>query len=107
MAPTADEQSTYYGLIARSVTVPKSNTWVAFDLRPEARWHDGRPITAEDVVWSFNPLVEKGTPLYARYYADVTEATAYDADPDRSSFKICEPSDWESGCKYVWNSVVA
>ena len=42
---------------------PADRSWVAFKLRPEARWHDGKPITADDVVWSFETLLAKGAPL--------------------------------------------
>jgi len=86
MAPTADEPSTYYGLVAQSVTVPESNSWIEFHLRPEARWQDGRPITAEDVVWTFDTLIAEGSPLFAAYYADVKEAVAVDADTVRFVF---------------------
>src|SRR3546814_14279774 len=56
-----------YGRLAETVEMPEDRSWVAFNLRPEARWHDGRPVTAADVVWTFETLVEKGTPLW-RYY---------------------------------------
>ena len=90
MTATADEQSTSYGLIAESITIPESNRWVEFNLRPEARWHDGKPITAEDVVWTFNTLREDGSPFYASYYADVAEAVATDADTVRFNFETAE-----------------
>ncbi|WP_119461200.1 extracellular solute-binding protein [Rhodospirillaceae bacterium SYSU D60014] len=90
MTPTADEQSVSYGLVAESITIPASNRWVEFNLRPEARWHDGEPITAEDVVWSFNTLMEDGSPFYANYYADVEDAVAIDADTVRFNFKTAE-----------------
>jgi microcin C transport system substrate-binding protein len=69
-----DEAFTKYGLIAESLEVPEDRTWVAFNLRSEARWHDGRPITADDVVYSFNLLREKGRPFYRVYYGSVQEA---------------------------------
>ena len=47
----------------RSVEMPKDRSWVAFTLRPEARCHDGSPVTVEDVIWSFDTLKEKGAPL--------------------------------------------
>ena len=46
-------------------------SWIAFDLRPEARWHDGTPITSEDVAWTFDTLREKGRPLYRQYWSGV------------------------------------
>jgi microcin C transport system substrate-binding protein len=73
MVPNPDEPDTEYGLIAQSVEIPEDRSWVAFNIRPEARWQDGEPITADDVVFTFNTLREKGDPQYALYYADVTK----------------------------------
>ncbi len=63
-------------MLAASIEMPEDRSWVAFNLRPEARWHDGVPVTAADVVWTFNTLVEKGAPFYRAYYGDVAEVTA-------------------------------
>lgn len=71
-----DEPFTEYGVLAETIEMPEDRSWVAFNLRPEAKWHDGRPVTAEDVVWTFNTLVEKGAPFYRAYYADVAEVKA-------------------------------
>lgn len=76
MVSSADEPFTEYGLVAKSVEVPPDRSWVIFDLRPEARFHDGSPITAADVVFSFNILKTKGHPFYASYYANVAKAEA-------------------------------
>jgi microcin C transport system substrate-binding protein len=73
-APDPDEPFTEYGLLAKSIEVPDDRSWVAFDLRPEARFQDGTPVTAEDVVFSFEALRDKGDPRYALYYASVTKA---------------------------------
>ncbi len=67
-----DEPFTQYGLLAESITLGPDNAWVEFRLRPEARWHDGVPITPDDVIWTFNTLVTQGHPFFAKYYADVT-----------------------------------
>jgi microcin C transport system substrate-binding protein len=72
--PDPDEPFTEYGLLAKSIEVPDDRSWVAFDLRPEARFQDGTPVTAEDVVFSFETLRDKGDPRYALYYASVTKA---------------------------------
>lgn len=74
-----DEPFAEYGLLAESVTIAKDRTWVRFTLRPEARFHNGATVTAEDVVFSFQTLVKKGTPRYARYYHDVASVRAEDA----------------------------
>ena len=71
-----DDVEGEYGLIAESIEVPDDLSFVVFNLNPAARWHDGTPITAEDVVWSFNTLREKGQPLYRVYYANVDKAEA-------------------------------
>ncbi len=66
-----DEPFTLYGLIAESVTVPDDRSSVTFALRPEARFHDGRPITVEDVVFSWRTLKEQGRPNHRLYYRKV------------------------------------
>ncbi len=72
--PARDEAFTVYGMIAETIEWPEDRMWVAFTLRPQARWQDGTPITVEDVVWSFDTLKSKGSPRYATYYADVVKA---------------------------------
>jgi microcin C transport system substrate-binding protein len=71
MVSSGDEPFTNYGLIAQTVEWPDDRSWVIFNLNPKARWHDGIPITADDVVWTFNTLIEKGSPQYRFYYASV------------------------------------
>lgn len=61
----------YYGLIAQSFEVADDTSHVTFNLNPKARFHDGKPITAEDVAYTFTLLMEKGAPRYKQYYASV------------------------------------
>ncbi len=68
-----DEAFSRYGLVAEYMEVPEDRSWTTFYLNPKARFSDGKPITAEDVKFSFDTLREKGTPLMASYWADVTE----------------------------------
>jgi len=68
-----DEAFTCYGLIAETLEWPDDRSWVAFNLRPEAKWHDGSPITVDDVIWTFETLRTKGLPRFASYYADVVK----------------------------------
>ncbi|MCB1530869.1 MAG: ABC transporter substrate-binding protein [Rhodospirillales bacterium] len=84
MEQSNDEPFSMYGLLAESIERPEDNTWVAFNLRPQARWQDGTPVSAEDVVWSFHTFLEKGAPFFKAYYGDVAkvEATA----PQRVKF---------------------
>ena len=76
MMPSSDEASTEYGHLAKVIEVPRDGRGVAFELREEARWHDGQPITAEDVAWTFNTLRQHGRPFYRAYWADVAEVVA-------------------------------
>jgi len=71
MTGSADEAVSGYGLIAESVETPQDGGWVIFNLRKIARWHDGTPITADDVVFSFNIIKTKGHPQYQSIYRDV------------------------------------
>lgn len=73
MEQSNDEPFSMYGLIAESVELPESRDWVAFNLRSSAKWHDGKPVTAEDVEWTFKTLVDHGAPFYKAYYGDVTQ----------------------------------
>ncbi|MEM8686853.1 MAG: extracellular solute-binding protein [Pseudomonadota bacterium] len=58
MTPSFDEVSTEYGLLAEALSYPEDYSSVTYRLRKEARWHDGKPVTAEDVIWSFNTIKE-------------------------------------------------
>ena len=71
--PAFDEISTDYGLLAEAVTFPADRTSVTYRLRAIARWQDGKPVTAEDVVWSFESFT-KNSPLYAAYFRHVKKA---------------------------------
>ncbi|MCY4349202.1 MAG: extracellular solute-binding protein, partial [Thiotrichales bacterium] len=66
-----DEPFTEYGLLVESIDMPTDRSWVEFTLREEARWHDGRPVTVEDVIWTTETLKTKGHPFYRHYYADI------------------------------------
>lgn len=70
-----DEISTYYCHLAQWVELAGDRSWVAFELHPEAKFHDGHPVTAEDVAWTFEMLRSKGRPFYRAYYADVAGTT--------------------------------
>ena len=71
---SGDEVLTGYGLLAETIAVADDRRSVTFTLRPQARFHDGAPVTAEDVIWSFETLRDKGHPNYRTYYADVVKA---------------------------------
>ncbi len=73
-----DELSVFYGLIAESVSYPEDLSLMTFTLRPEARWHDGTPITASDVAWTFNSIRDHARPFLRAVYEDVEEVTVLD-----------------------------
>ncbi|XHF40769.1 extracellular solute-binding protein [Metapseudomonas boanensis] len=82
-----DEPFTEYGLLAEQIEKAPDNSFVRFYLNPKARFHDGKPVTAEDVVFTFNILTEKGDPMYRHYYADVSKVVAEDSQRVRFDFK--------------------
>ena len=82
-----DEPFTEYGLLAAKIERAPDNSWVRFYLRPEARFNDGKPVTADDVVFSFETLMRDGAPQYKSYYAEVSKATAESPSKVRFDFK--------------------
>jgi microcin C transport system substrate-binding protein len=73
MVPALDEVSTEYGLLAEAVTHPADFSWVKYRLRAEAKWHDGKPVTPEDVIFSLDAF-KKNSPMYSGYYRHVVKA---------------------------------
>lgn len=71
MVGAQDEIGVLYGLIAERVEYPADLRWVSFHLRPEARFHDGTPITAADVAWTFEQIIVHGRPFLRAFYDDV------------------------------------
>ncbi len=79
MQQAPDEPFSQYGLLAESIEISADHAQVTFRLRPNARWHDGQPVTADDVVWTFETLQREGQPFYRSYYGGVSRAEALDA----------------------------
>lgn len=73
---SADEVATGYGHLAETIEYPADHLSIAFELRPQAHFSDGSPVTAQDVVWTFNTLMEKGRPSVRVAYQDVKDAVA-------------------------------
>ena len=74
MKSSQDEPFSKYGLVAKTIETPKDRAWVAFELDERARFHDGSPITADDVVFSFETLTgDKAHPRLRQYYYDVVK----------------------------------
>lgn len=72
MEPALDEVATGYGVLAEAAQYPADFSWVVYRLRKEARWHDSKPVTPEDVVYSLEVL-KKLSPQYAAYYRHVAK----------------------------------
>ncbi len=74
MEGSADELVSAYGVIAESVEYPEDKSWAIFNIRPEARFHDGVPITAADFKFTFDTIREHGRPFLKSFYDDVESA---------------------------------
>ncbi len=68
-----DEAFSLYGLLAETIETPTDRSWVAYRLRPEARFSDGTPVTVDDVIYSLETLRDKGRPNYKTYYSKVAK----------------------------------
>jgi microcin C transport system substrate-binding protein len=79
MARALDEPDASYGLTARAVRIDDGGATYRFFMRPETRFHDGSPLTAEDAAWSLNTLKEKGHPIIRQLLRDMERAEAEDA----------------------------
>ena len=71
MVGSADELTAAYGLIAESVEYPADKSWIIFNMRPEAKFDNGTPITAADIEFSFNTMREYGRPFLKSFYNEV------------------------------------
>jgi len=70
---SSDEAFSEYGLIADQIEYPEDRTWVIYHLNAKARFHDGESINVDDVIFTFNMLMEMGAPFYKSYYGDIVE----------------------------------
>ncbi|MEO0619515.1 MAG: extracellular solute-binding protein [Pseudomonadota bacterium] len=93
LARNADEPFALYGLLAEKVETPDDRSWVAFTLNPKARWSDGKPVTAQDVIHSHAILRDKGRNNHRTYYSKVTEVTQ--TGPRTVRFSFADGSDRE------------
>lgn len=82
-----DEPDASYGLIAESLDYPKDRSWVIFNMRPEATFSDGQPITADDVVFTWKVLLDKGQPSYQITLKDIESVEALDPHRVKFTFK--------------------
>ncbi len=82
-----DEPFTEYGQLAEKIETPEDRSWVKFTLRPQARWSDGKPITADDVIFTLDTLREKGLPFFRAYYGSVEKAEKLSEREVKFSFR--------------------
>ena len=90
MEPGLDEPATLYGLLAEGIAIDPEGRWVAFRLREGARWHDGVPITTDDLVFSFHAFKEQATPTISTPLEPVTRIEVINAREVR--YHIAESS---------------
>ncbi len=88
-----DEPFSMYCLLCETMEVAEDNSWIEFTLRPEARFHDGTTVNADDVVFSFTKLTTEGAPVYRVYYTDVDRVEALDERTIRFTFKTTNNSE--------------
>lgn len=89
MTPSLDEAdvSSEYGLLAEATKYPDDFSTVSFRLNPKAKWHDGVPVSVDDVIWSFEKLKELN-PLYSFYFANVMKGEASGANEVTFTFDV-------------------
>ena len=75
-----------YGLLAQQLRVAVDRSWIEFDLHPDARFSDGHSVSADDVVFTFDILREKGSPFFKSYYAGIQSVTALSPQTVRFEF---------------------
>ena len=86
-----DEPFSLYGLLASSIETPPDRSWVAFTLRPEARFSDGSPVTVDDVLWSYETLGTLGHPRYHGLWNKISKAEATGPRTVRFTFSEKNP----------------
>jgi microcin C transport system substrate-binding protein len=86
MIGSSDEPDAMYGLVAETIEYPEDRTWAIFNMRPEATFADGTPVTADDVVFTYEVLVEKGQPSYRVILDDIASVEALDTHRVRFDF---------------------
>ena len=89
MESSRDEPSAAYGLLAETITVPDDNAWVIFHLRKKATFHDGHPVTAGDVCFSFSAITEQ-SPFYKNYFKGIERVEALGPHTVKFYFKMKE-----------------
>ncbi len=73
MMQSEDEIASYYGRLAKTIEVADDYSWVEYTLKTNARWHDGIPVTVEDIIWTFQTLKNHGSPGWRNQYREISE----------------------------------
>ena len=98
MRKCEDELASYYAWLAESVEIADDYSWVTYKLRENAHWHDGRPVTIEDVLWTFDMIKSKGSILWRSLYEDIVRLEQIDDWTFR--FHFSEDSGKDSAARY-------
>ncbi|MEM1398860.1 MAG: extracellular solute-binding protein [Pseudomonadota bacterium] len=104
MVTSQDELSSYYGLLAESVTYEADGSAITFTLRPEARFHDGAPVTAEDVLFTFESIREHGEPFLKAQFEAVIDATVNGSHEITFTYEPGTPRDEFTKVASLWAS---
>ncbi len=86
MTRSLDEPQTYYPLIATGYNMPADRSWIEFRINPKARWHDGKPITVDDIIWSLHIMKTEADPVYRLTFTPLAKAIKIDEQVVRFIF---------------------
>ena len=86
METSADEPNSAYGLIAETITYPDDHKWVEFKIRDTARWNDGRPLTVNDVLYSYELIRDKSGPTFSSLVSEIEKAEKINENTVRFTF---------------------
>tara|TARA_R110002050_G_scaffold412_1_gene2789 strand:- start:39019 stop:40959 length:1941 start_codon:yes stop_codon:yes gene_type:complete len=95
MGRSADEPFTVYGVVAKSAEMPEDRTWIIYNINPNAKWDTGEPITADDVVFSFNTWLEQGHTFMKTYYRKIKQVEKLGPRKVKFTFKTADYIDRE------------
>ncbi len=90
-----EEAFSMYAAVAESVEIPKDRSWIIFNIRPQAKWETGDPITADDVIFSWKTWLEIGQPFMKTYYSKVEKIEKLEPLKVKVIFKPVTPPDKE------------
>ncbi|MFN7663058.1 MAG: ABC transporter substrate-binding protein, partial [Alphaproteobacteria bacterium] len=90
-----EEPFTLYGVVAESLEYPENRAWVIFNLRASAKWENGKPITADDIIFSYETWLEQGQPFMKTFYKKVqkveklsNQRVKFTFDPEKADREV-------------------